>query len=121
MIVINDILLVLGYLLQTYFYIYFFHIFSLYSLNYLYILYILSLHSLHFLTHSAEFKNYFKKVPVMTNNTLKKTIGFIKHKYIRQINPIIFEHSYITQQIYLHAQELIYLNIHLRKLVDSIC
>ena len=50
---------------------------------------------------------YLKKVPVMTNNTLAQTIGFVNIKHIFQ-----------AHQSYNILTFIIYTNIRLRKLVD---
>ena len=52
-------------------------------------------------------KIFIKKIPVMTNNALTQTIGFVNVNSLRHINPIIFEH--------------LYKNIHLKKLAGNIC
>ena len=39
---------------------------------------------------SLKFKIYVKKVPVMTNDTLTQTIGFVNIRFFGHLNPIIF-------------------------------
>ena len=46
-------------------------------------------------------KKYFQKVIVVTNNTLKQVINFIKISIFREINSIVLQNLYLSTQLIL--------------------
>ena len=61
-------------------------------------------------------KTYLRKISVIKNNAVTRTISFINISSFRYINSNIIEHLYITH----NAKQIICTKIHLKQLADSI-